>query len=79
MLGRHGFENHRAPGGFQSELTALRIAAEHAQEIGQFGQMPQRILHSRFVLAAEKIQVKQIFPRLAMQRTRLDLGQIQVS
>jgi hypothetical protein len=53
----------------RAALTSPRVASQYAQKICQLSQMTQSILHSILVLAAQKIQVEQIFKRPSMQRS----------
>ena len=63
----------------ESSYLTHRITAEHAQHIGQFGQMVQRIPAHGVFHMPDEIQIKEIFPGLAAQRPRFDLGQIEIA
>ena len=58
---------HRAQ--VQAEaLIASRIASQDPHKVGKFSQVPQSILHARFIFPAQEIQIKKILKRAAMPR-----------
>src|SRR5258706_3051587 len=60
-------------------LSSLGIRSQHPHKIGQLSQVPQCLLRYFVVFPALEIDVEEILPRLAAQRTRLDLGQVQIA
>src|SRR2546426_11897348 len=63
----------------RATLLSLRIASQHAEEIGQLRQVPERLLGNRVVHVTQKVQVKKILPRLAAQGARFNLGEVQIA
>src|SRR4026209_2582088 len=63
----------------ETSLLESRIRPQHAQCESIFAQVIKSFTCSAFMRRTDKINIKEVFPRLALQRTRLDLGQVNVA
>ena len=61
------------------DAAGARVGSKDAQHLSIFAQMIKGAFCGVFVRRAEKINVKQVFPGLSLQRTRLDFGQVDIT
>src|SRR5579863_8003228 len=54
------------------------VAAEDAQEVGDFGEMGERLLAALLLQVADEVEVEEVLPRAAAQGPRFHFRQIDV-
>src|SRR5260370_30155707 len=60
-------------------LSSFGIAAEHAEEVGCLAQVIERVDGDRGTDGGEEVKIEEVFPRLAAERARFDLHQVEIA
>src|SRR5579864_5910657 len=55
------------------------VAAEDAQEVGDFGEMGERLLAALLLQVADEVEVEEVLPRAAAQGPRFHLRQVDIT